>query len=192
MKVSVVCLGVALIGVSATHGPASLSRAATVVESSDASLAVVNGVQFNNGALFSGVVRERFDGGGIKRETPYVNGKRDGTGHGWYDTGAPRETRRYRAGLEEGTHRGWYANGARRFVYHYANGRGEGLMEEWYDNGQPYTRFEYVLGQEEGRQRMWTEYGLLRANYVVDHGRRYGLMGTTGCTDASMPDSVSP
>ena len=74
---------------------------------------------------------------------------------------------------------------------YYTGAGSDGLMEEWYESGLPYTRFEYVHGQEEGAQRMWTEYGVLRANYVVTGGRRYGLMGTTGCQSTPHVPEVS-
>lgn len=95
--------------------------------------------------------------------------------------GQVAERREYHNGREVGTHRGWYPNGARRFVYHYADGVMEGVQEEWYADGRPYTRFEYVAGHESGRQQMWTDRGTLRANYVVEGNRRFGLMGTAGC-----------
>ena len=95
--------------------------------------------------------------------------------------GVRAERREYRRGLEDGVHRGWHENGTPRFLFHYVNGVAEGMQEEWYPDGTRYTRFEYVAGHEEGRQQMWTDAGVLRANYVVEHGRRYGLMGTSGC-----------
>lgn len=95
--------------------------------------------------------------------------------------GVRAERREYRRGLEDGVHRGWHENGTPRFLFHYVNGVAEGMQEEWYPDGTRYTRFEYVAGHEEGRQQMWTDAGVLRANYVVERGRRYGLMGTSGC-----------
>lgn len=108
-----------------------------------------------------------------------------------HPNGQLAERREYRNGREDGVHRGWHANGALRFVYHYVNGVAEGVQEDWYPDGAPYTRFEYVAGHEEGRQQMWTAKGVLRANYVVAHGRRFGLMGTTGCMGTAHDDSRS-
>ena len=105
--------------------------------------------------------------------------------------GVRAERREYRRGLEHGVHRGWHENGAPRFVFHYINGIAEGVQEEWYFDGRRYTRFEYVAGHEEGRQQMWTDAGVLRANYVVEEGRRYGLMGTSGCKGTTHEDRVS-
>lgn len=109
----------------------------------------------------------------------------------YHANGKLAERREYRGSLEDGVHRGWHENGTPRFVFHYANGVAEGVQEEWYPDGTRYTRFEYVAGHEEGRQQMWTDVGVLRANYVVEHGRRYGLMGTTGCKGTVHEDSVA-
>ncbi len=111
-------------------------------------------------------------------ETHFANGQRS-------------ERREYRNGREEGIHRGWYPNGARRFVYHYANGVMDGVQQTWYPDGALYTRFEYVAGHEAGRQQMWTDRGVLRANYVVEGNRRFGLMGSTGCMGTAHTDSAA-
>jgi antitoxin component YwqK of YwqJK toxin-antitoxin module len=111
----------------------------------------------------------------------------------WYPDGRMRTERAYVRGVEDGVHRGWYADGAPMFERHYRRGLAQGLQREWYPDGTPYTEFTYVDGHENGRQRMWTEYGALRANYVVRAGRRFGLMGSTGCEGGRRDSSrVSP
>ena len=109
----------------------------------------------------------------------------------FHANGERSERRTYRNGREEGVHRGWYPNGARRFVYRYEDGLMEGVQEAWYPDGTPYTRFEYVAGHEAGHQQMWTDRGVLRANYVVEANRRFGLMGTTGCMGSARADSMA-
>lgn len=165
------------------------ARTTVVLEASDPALHVANGVLYRGTTPFDGAVVERHANGSEKRRTPYRSGLREGTVLVWSDDGSLLEDRSYELGKEHGTHTGWYPDGTRRFEYHYVRGLADGMQEEWYANGQPYTRFEYRAGHEEGRERMWTEQGVLRANYVVDRGRRFGLMGTTGCTGA--PDSTA-
>jgi antitoxin component YwqK of YwqJK toxin-antitoxin module len=99
----------------------------------------------------------------------------------WYSNGALKSERRYVDGREDGVHDGWYEDGRPRFHYRYVRGVMEGEATEWYPTGQPFTRFHYRAGQEQGRQQMWTTDGVLRANYVVVDGRRFGLMGSAGC-----------
>ena len=99
----------------------------------------------------------------------------------WYADGRLRTERSYVDGREDGLHRGWYSDGSPMFERRYQRGLAQGIQREWFADGKPYTEFTYVDGHESGRQRMWTEYGALRANYVVREGRRFGLMGSTGC-----------
>lgn len=111
----------------------------------------------------------------------------------WYSGGQARAERAYVRGREDGVHRGWYENGTPMFERHYRRGLAQGIQREWFPDGTPYTEFTYVDGHESGRQRMWTEYGVLRANYVVRDGRRFGLMGSTGCEGVVHDSSrVSP
>ena len=37
------------------------------------------------------------------------------------------------------------------------------------------------MGYEEGSQKAWWQNGVIRANYVVKNGRRYGLIGLKLC-----------
>lgn len=111
----------------------------------------------------------------------------------WYSSGQVRTERAYVRGLEDGVHRGWYGDGTPMFERHYRRGLAQGVQREWFQDGRPYSEFTYVDGHESGRQRMWTEYGALRANYVVRGGRRFGLMGSTGCEGVTHDSSrVSP
>ena len=52
----------------------------------------------------------------------------------------------------------------------------------WFADGRPYRVFHFLRGQEQGEQRMWYADGTPRAAYVVRDGRRYGVLGSKGCT----------
>jgi antitoxin component YwqK of YwqJK toxin-antitoxin module len=111
---------------------------------------------------------------------------------GWFDDGSLAWERTYREGREHGLHRGWYPSGGKRFEIRYVDGFAEGEAREWYPSGKLLTEFRYVRGHEMGRQRMWTEDGILRANYVVRDGRRYGLIGSVGCTGHASTGEKTP
>jgi hypothetical protein len=115
----------------------------------------------------------------------------DGVVRAFYESGAPREERRYRGGVEAGTHRGWWENGRERFVASYRNGVLDGAVREWTEGGQLYHLAHFADGHERGTQRMWNPDGSLRANYVVEGGRRYGFIGAVGCTGGDSA-SVAP
>lgn len=93
------------------------------------------------------------------------------------------ETRSYIQEMKTGVHRGFWEDGKPRFEYVFENGEHQGSAKEWYQNGKPYREFHYDKGYEEGSQKMWWENGVIRANYVVKHGRRFGLIGLKLCAN---------
>jgi protein SCO1/2 len=104
------------------------------------------------------VTIERYANGQVRRRAEYRDGKLDGTVRQWYENGSVMLVHRYRAGLSDGTQR------------------------QWYPNGQLWTSFHHHEGHELGQQQMWNPDGTIRSNYVIRDGRRYGLVGATGCT----------
>jgi antitoxin component YwqK of YwqJK toxin-antitoxin module len=166
---------------------ASIPRAATpegalILEGTDAELAMENGVLMRSGVPVTATLTERYESGALKRTEEWVDGRRDGRSVSWYESGQVNEERTYAAGRKQGRHLGWYADGTRRFDDVFELGLLRGQALEWYPDGTPYRDFTYDAGQESGRQRMWNVDGSLRANYVVREGRRFGLLGSKGCT----------
>lgn len=132
---------------------------------------------------------ERYDGysfrlfptGDTSSVTGYKNGLLEAVAKKWYSPNNLQEVREYSLGMKTGTHYGYWENGQPKFEYHFVSGEHEGLLKEWYANGQPYRIFHYSKGYEEGSQKMWWENGVIRANYVVRGGRRFGLIGLKLC-----------
>lgn len=87
----------------------------------------------------------------------------------------------YQSGMPEGEHRNWWASGTLQSLTHYAGGAPHGAMQSWYENGSVFEERNYVRGQESGLQRVWSKERLLRANYVIKDGRRFGSMGSRSC-----------
>jgi antitoxin component YwqK of YwqJK toxin-antitoxin module len=138
------------------------------------------------------VVVDRYPNGALERVASYRGNELDGAARGWYENGAPEYERRYRAGREEGRHRGWYETGAPKFLYFYHDGVAEGDQRQWLRTGQALTLFHYRRGHEDGQQQMWNADGTIRSNYVIKDGRRFGLIGSMGCTgkDQAAKDSI--
>lgn len=99
-----------------------------------------------------------------------------------YDSGVVRRMAEYCDGQLDGTVRGWYENGAVMLAYHYRHGLSEGSQRQWYPTGRVFSMFTHHEGHELGRQQMWNPDGTIRSNYVIRDGKRYGLLGTMGCT----------
>lgn len=95
--------------------------------------------------------------------------------------GRVAEERSYRGGLAHGLHRGWWDGSLPRFEYRFERGLLEGEALEWDAGGRLYRSATYHRGHEEGAQKMWNADRILRANYVVRSGRRFGFIGATGC-----------
>jgi antitoxin component YwqK of YwqJK toxin-antitoxin module len=74
-----------------------------------------------------------------------------------------------------------FRSGQPQFEFYFEDGEYHGVAKEWYQNGQAYRTFHYEHGYEQGSQKMWWENGIIRANYVVKNGRRYGLIGLKLC-----------
>lgn len=125
---------------------------------------------------------ERWENGTKKAEVPLLNGRFHGTVRAWYPGGSPMWTRTYVRGVEQGEHQGWWPDGTLKFSYSYVKGVREGESREWHANGRLFHLATYRGGHEEGRQRSWDADGTPRAAYDVVNGRRYGTIGTMGCT----------
>ena len=111
----------------------------------------------------------------------YFNGVEEGLQRKWYPGKLLAEERNYINGKKEGVHRGWWPNGNNKFLFTTADDKYEGEFKEWYATGLLGKQFHYLNGQEEGSQRLWWDNGTVRANYVIKHGKKYGLIGLKAC-----------
>ena len=130
---------------------------------------------------YDGYIIRLFPSGDTAVFMGYRKGVQEGISKKWYSPNVIQETRYYNSGKKVGIHTGYWENGHPKFEYHFEEGEHEGELKEWYQNGQPYRIFHYKKGYEEGSQKMWWENGVIRANYVVKNGRRFGLIGLKLC-----------
>jgi len=130
---------------------------------------------------YSGYVFDRFENGDSAFLGSYLNGIEEGVFKKWYLNNQLGEYRTYHAGKKVGKHVGFWEDGQPKFEFNFMDGELEGITNEWYRNGQAYKAFHYKMGYENGSQKMWWENGIIRANYVVKQGRRYGLIGLKLC-----------
>jgi antitoxin component YwqK of YwqJK toxin-antitoxin module len=160
------------------------------VNSGDSHLSRANGYLFYDDKLFSGWLFSNFDNGNRERQTPYYQGKEEGTMKSWYADKSPEQERLFADGKKEGTHRGWWPNGKPKFEYQFDNDEHNGIAKEWFNDGQLYRSFHYVNGHEEGLQQLWWANGKVRANYVVKDGQQYGLIGRKFCKNVFKDDDI--
>lgn len=117
----------------------------------------------------------------------YTNGVLDGISKKYYLSGKPMEWRQYRNGAKNGKQISYWENGNKRFEFVAIEDAYEGELKEWSEDGRLIHLGHFKNGQEEGVQKLWYDNGKIRANYVIKNGRRYGLLGTKNCKNASDP-----
>ncbi len=130
---------------------------------------------------YSGYIYDRFENGDSAFVGSYLNGMEEGVFKKWYRNNQLGEYRTYHSGKKVGKHVGFWEDGQPKFDFNFIAGELHGESNEWYPNGQAYKAFHYKMGYENGSQKMWWENGIIRANYVVKQGRRYGLIGLKLC-----------
>ena len=130
---------------------------------------------------YSGYIYDRFENGDSAFVGSYLNGIEEGVFKKWYRNNQLGEYRTYHSGKKVGKHVGFWEDGQPKFDFNFIAGELHGESNEWYPNGQAYKAFHYKMGYENGSQKMWWENGIIRANYVVKQGRRYGLIGLKLC-----------
>jgi len=118
----------------------------------------------------------------------YVDGQLNGVCKKWYANKQLLEERFYTDGNKNGKQVAYWANGNKRFEFTAIKDAYEGEMKEWTVDGRLFHLAHFVNGQEEGVQKLWYDNGKIRANYVILHGKRYGLLGTKNCKNVS--DSI--
>ena len=118
----------------------------------------------------------------------YLGGVLHGVCKKWYPNRRLMEIRYYTRGQKNGEQISYWENGKKRFEFTAVNDQYQGELKEWSIDGNLIHLATFEKGQEEGTQKLWYDNGKIRANYVIIKGRRYGLLGTKNCKNAS--DSI--
>ena len=146
------------------------------------------GITTINGLPVTGVIYSLDEG----QDTLYTASYRNGKLHGWsrefYAENKLKSLRYYVDGWKNGIHKGWFENGKQQFVYSFRDDMFHGNQLEWLSSGMMYSDLNYEDGQEAGSQRVWYPNGKIKTNYIIQNNRRYGLLGTKNCINAT--DSV--
>jgi len=151
------------------------------VNSKDRFLSFHQDTLYYQNTKYSGYTYTLFANGDSLFVGSYLNGVEEGVFKKWYPNNRLAEYRKYQLGKKVGKHLGFWEDGQPKFEFNFMDGELQGVANEWYRNGQAYKAFHYAMGYENGSQKMWWENGVIRANYVVKQGRRYGLIGLKLC-----------
>ncbi len=165
------------------------SRKSVVVDALDSSLASRGDILFRNKVAFTGKTFSLYaDTGDTAEIRNYCEGNAHGSWKKFYTDGRLRESREFDGGRKTGFYIAWWQNGNRKLEYHFDHDEYEGICREWNEHGVLIREMKYAKGHESGAQKMFYDNGKVRANYVIEDGRRYGLLGTKNCVNVS--DSV--
>ena len=165
------------------HGksdPSKQSAVDLVVQSTDTSLHLVNGVWYYHQQLFSGTIETYFSSGQLQSRQSFYDGKEDGWLSTYYPDGSKDTRRYYHHGEKDSINQGWWPNGNPQFEYHFKNGVYEGDFKEWYASGKPLKHIIYHNGKEQSGKG-WRENGKPYMSFVMRDGRLYGLINPNLC-----------
>ncbi|WP_299434836.1 hypothetical protein [uncultured Maribacter sp.] len=152
------------------------------IDISNVDLKLRNGVIYYKERAFTGNLVSYYQNNKIASDIQYVEGRKHGYEKKWYATNNLAEERFYTNGIKVGVHRAWWKNRTLKFVYYFnSKGQYHGATKEWYTTGQLYKDFNYINGIESGKQRLWKPSGMIKANYEVINGERFGLIGLKKC-----------
>lgn len=131
--------------------------------------------------FFTGYRYTLYENGDTALLQSYFNGVEEGFQRKWYSNKQLAEERFYINGRKEAVHQGWWPNGKQKFFFEAYDDEYNGEFREWYASGLLGKDFNYVNGHEEGSQRLWWDNGVVRANYVIRDGKKYGMLGYKTC-----------
>ncbi len=119
----------------------------------------------------------------LAEKVGFVDGKREGLAHKWYQDGQLQKESFYRANKLDGTVRIWASGPEKVLVVEsrYVAGVRHGLQQRWYPDGTPLNKRNLVNGQEVGMQQAWLPTGKIYINYEAKNGRTFGLKKATLC-----------
>ena len=115
----------------------------------------------------------------------YKNGVKNGVWKKYYPDNSLKEVRQFVNGKKEGNFLGYYSGGAKNFVFQFMNGEYNGTNKIWDNKGLLIELGNFKKGYELGVQKTWYLNGKIKSNYIIKNNRRYGLLGTKNCINAS-------
>lgn len=126
----------------------------------------------NGKHVLHGTQRLWFENGQLRRETEYVDGRRQGRMTEWYESGIKREEGIYRSGLQVGLWQGWWeVTGDKQWEATHADGHIVGERVSWYHRGRLDGKNWYDAGRLEGKETYDSEGHIQRKTGWYPDGR---------------------
>ncbi len=102
---------------------------------------------------------------------PIKNGKKEGIGKAYYESGALKQEASFKNGKKDGTEKSYYESGALHVEILYKNDKREGIGKEYYENGALRQEKPYKNNKIEGIEKVYYESGKLVANITYQNSK---------------------
>jgi antitoxin component YwqK of YwqJK toxin-antitoxin module len=108
----------------------------------------------------------------VRQETPYINGRKNGTRKEYYTTGHLRQETPYENNKRHGVQKAFYVSGVIEYETHFEHGRHQGTDKAYYDSGILASEVFYERGYRHGLHRSYgSAGGILTREEVYIHGQ---------------------
>ncbi|WP_422359395.1 toxin-antitoxin system YwqK family antitoxin [Reichenbachiella sp.] len=137
----------------------------------------------SDSSLVSGVVKEFFSNGTLKRVFGLYQGKKEGLLTVYFSNGQLKFEEHYENNKLHGEVKRWsLTNGYQlRALLNYKNGKLHGGQKKWFVTGELHKLMHMNEGKENGLQQAFRKNGVLYANYEAKNGRVFGLKRSNLC-----------
>lgn len=139
------------------------------------------GQWFYKNLPFNGFATLKHKNGAIAEAIGYYNGKKEGVGKKFFDSGELKKQMFYIQNKLDGKSFGYFKDGSFSTESSYKYGKRHGVQRLWYINGQLAKQKNLIEGKEEGMQQAWLENGKIYVNYEAKNGRKFGLSRANLC-----------
>jgi antitoxin component YwqK of YwqJK toxin-antitoxin module len=119
---------------------------------------------------FSGVMLERYAGGGLKSRSVVHNGVLDGLSEGWHTNGQFQVREFFKQGVAHGRREKWHENGSKMSAGEIVEGKHEGVFRRWHENGTLAEELTLRRGEPDGLARTFYPSGFLQAQVTLKNG----------------------
>lgn len=178
-------MGLAFILLASCSGPVTSDKL-PAFEAATVHVHWQNGLAVEHDRPFTGMIYTLSE---TKKDTVEIvgfrNGKEQGEWKRFYEHGKLAEKRSFSDGKKVGDFTAWWPDGSLKLAYHFDDGEYNGVCREWGPTGQLLKEMTYKMGYEDGPQKQFYDNGKVKANYIIRAGRRYGLLGTKNCVNAT-------
>lgn len=130
---------------------------------------------------FTGFAVRFYANDSLKEKTGFLNGKKEGVYHVWFENGVLKLESNYNQNTLEGSYKAWWENGVLASETNYIEGKKQGEERYWFSTGKISKIRNLINDQEDGLQQAWLENGQLYVNYEAKNGRIFGMRRANSC-----------